>query len=714
MMSNDGIDTLDAEPNGVEGTQSAECMDNDHLTSSRIPNRFNLDNENIEGPLDNVYIEGEQEVSIDHAHADVNLGDDNVQDSLHDLHEDGIIGEDETQGHDHVCAKLIQRIIELQSLWDEYKLKSVQDKMLRILFGDLGSPGVSNTSCKSSLAKILMQFPSTWQDDLGGIQVPACWDQLQTMLKGLGMVCSQRYRVCTGSQMAMHPPELLYPSQEDNYFGDIPRMQTMDCIQEKALPGEVYKVDEYVVVKVDDRSDPSHHCGHWKVHIKSIFSMQHKNKIMVFFAGEYYKQCIVGDNSESLSIGRITSMNIIEKRPLSINWDSIRPISSLLHKFIPLPLPKSQKLIAYEIKDLKIRDTLLHEGCIGNAPLWLEYHDIVKVRVENQESIRFQYAVVRETNPNNLEAKLGFLVADRRHPNIWRVQKEDEKWLDMDCSQSFLDSLLSKPREEALRLLDLWRDSQPKDLCIEKVHESVEWKPLNGNEWFTSIGPIQDLRNNPKEKEKVSSIIKENAKNVQTLIVDGIPYKWEEDDIYAYVIKSLATKRKWRKQKSTGSNTSSTTNSIVDNIITKSDSHNIEEEMQELENCASVLKMVFYYPMHGDTNWKYVIDVAPRATRVLQSTQELSTIDDVNRILDDNDDDTSEEGGSFSDAKLEYSSTSTDGSASEPKNSFLNAFELDTNTDEIDTFSHSSIGLNLEIVLEIDHEDLYADITSVL
>ncbi|MCO5571205.1 hypothetical protein L7F22_024940 [Adiantum nelumboides] len=107
---------------------------------------------------------------------------------------------------------------------------------------------------------------------------------------------------------------------------------------------------------------------------------------------------------------------------------------------------------------------------------------------------------------------------------------------------------------------------------------------------------------------------------------------------------------------------------------------------------------VFYYPMHGDTNWKYVIDVAPRATQVLQYTQELSTIDDVNRILDDNDDDTSEEGGSFLDAKLDYSSTST---ASEFENSFLNAFELDTDTDEINTFSHSSIGLNLEIVLEM-------------
>ena len=33
--------------------------------------------------------------------------------------------------------------------------------------------------------------------------------------------------------------------------------------------------------------------------------------------------------------------------------------------------------------------------------------------------------------------------------------------------------------------------------------------------------------------------------------------------------------------------------------------------------------------------------------------------------------------------------------------------------DDIDTISHSTIGVNLEIVLEIDHDDLYADITSV-
>ncbi|MCO5575117.1 hypothetical protein L7F22_028914 [Adiantum nelumboides] len=95
------------------------------------------------------------------------------------------------------------------------------------------------------------------------------------------------------------------------------------------------------------------------------------------------------------------------------------------------------------------------------------------------------------------------------------------------------------------------------------------------------------------------------------------------------------------------------------------------------------------------------------------SRADLKDADVMRRILDDNDDDTSEERGLFLDEELEYSSTSTDGSPSESENSFLNAFELDTNTDEIDTFSHSSIGLNLEIVLEIDHEDLYADITSV-
>ena len=122
---------------------------------------------------------------------------------------------------------------------------------------------------------------------------------------------------------------------------------------------------------------------------------------------------------------------------------------------------------------------------------------------------------------------------------------------------------------------------------------------------------------------------------------------------------------------------------------------------------------VFYYPMHGDSNWKYVIDVAPRAARVLQATQDLTSMDEVNRIVDAVED----HQGSTDDAKaFNYSSTLTDGSStsdSDSESRLMDTFELDTNADDIDTVSHSTIGVNLEMFLEIDHDDLYADITSV-
>ena len=102
------------------------------------------------------------------------------------------------------------------------------------------------------------------------------------------------------------------------------------------------------------------------------------------------------------------------------------------------------------------------------------------------------------------------------------------------------------------------------------------------------------------------------------------------------------------------------------------------------------LIQIFYYPMHGHTNWLYVIDVAPRAVRVLQDTQELSSIDEVNRVLDTADQ-IFEEGGSFTEEEIDYSSTSTHGSSTSKfgsQSSLLDTFELDTNVstyvDEID------------------------------
>ena len=74
------------------------------------------------------------------------------------------------------------------------------------------------------------------------------------------------------------------------------------------------------------------------------------------------------------------------------------------------------------------------------------------------------------------------------------------------------------------------------------------------------------------------------------------------------------------------------------------------------------------------------------------------------------------EGSTGNDETFNYSSTSTDGSStsdSDSESRLMDTLELDTNADDIDTISHSTIGVNLEIVLEVDHDDLYADITYV-
>ena len=130
---------------------------------------------------------------------------------------------------------------------------------------------------------------------------------------------------------------------------------------------------------------------------------------------------------------------------------------------------------------------------------------------------------------------------------------------------------------------------------------------------------------------------------------------------------------------------------------------------------------VFYYPMHGQSNWMYVIDVAPQTHRVLQDMDDLTPIDEINRILHDVDKICEEEGSSTEEEIIYYNSTSTDGSSSsdsEAKSGFLKMGDENTmvvNHDNLgDTISHNTIGLHLEVVLEIDHDYLYADVPSPL
>ncbi|MCO5591019.1 hypothetical protein L7F22_044995 [Adiantum nelumboides] len=141
--------------------------------------------------------------------------------------------------------ELIERVVEIQSMWDENRLPvGVQDRMLCLLFGDFGGARVSCPGSKQSLARLLIQLPSTWEGDLGGIRVPACWDQLQTMLKGLGMVGAQRYRICTGIQGATHTPQLLQPSSEDNFAGEQPKCSCTREARSKKLKRDCPKCCE--------------------------------------------------------------------------------------------------------------------------------------------------------------------------------------------------------------------------------------------------------------------------------------------------------------------------------------------------------------------------------------------------------------------------------------------------------------------------------------
>ena len=98
---------------------------------------------------------------------------------------------------------------------------------------------------------------------------------------------------------------------------------------------------------------------------------------------------------------------------------------------------------------------------------------------------------------------------------------------------------------------------------------------------------------------------------------------------------------------------------------------------------------------------------------------DLTSIDKINRILHDVDEISEEEGLSTEEEISYYNSTSIDGtlsSESKAKSVFLETGDENTmvvNHNNLgDTISHNTIGIHLEVVLEIDHDDLYADVTS--
>jgi hypothetical protein len=63
-----------------------------------------------------------------------------------------------------------------------------------------------------SLGKLLILVGPDWKGELGEYDVPCSWSSFKKMYSYLGLVEAQRWRLCTCSKEAPHPPEILNPS----------------------------------------------------------------------------------------------------------------------------------------------------------------------------------------------------------------------------------------------------------------------------------------------------------------------------------------------------------------------------------------------------------------------------------------------------------------------------------------------------------------------
>lgn len=199
--------------------------------------------------------------------------------------------------------------------------------------------------------------------------------------------------------------------------------------------GEIYAIGDHVVVRTDDTNEENN-VGHWKAQVASFFAMQKNGEFMIFFGANYFRQCIVvADDKEHLKIDDTTGMSILQKTFVSYNWDCIRPITSLLHKFIPIS--HGSECIAYETKDLSIRKKLLAYGSPGCVPPWLEEHDIVIIQIDPKH---LRHAVVRNVDIENRLVKVDWIRKMNNHCEMWRVDQGEETYVHWDKCVTFLEN----------------------------------------------------------------------------------------------------------------------------------------------------------------------------------------------------------------------------------------------------------------------------------
>ena len=117
---------------------------------------------------------------------------------------------------------------------------------------------------------------------------------------------------------------------------------------------------------------------------------------------------------------------------------------------------------------------------------------------------------------------------------------------------------------------------------------------------------------------------------------------------------------------------------------------------------------VFYNPVHEDENWLYVIDVAPCATPIFDHANTLTVINKIERSMREYEGQDYEEDMVVSKEDYNDLSSTESNLSSSSGSSHFNSIHKGIHVANIDgkTTSQSTIGLTLEVCLEIDGEDM--------
>jgi len=119
---------------------------------------------------------------------------------------------------------LTNKIVELQEKRDVSQMPiNLQDYMLHQLFGSLqeGANVLQDGKLDYGALPIskLLTLVGLKPKLIKGFSLPTSWKQFHNLYRELGLVTTERWRLCTGFTQAPHDPHLMSPSVEDLYEG---------------------------------------------------------------------------------------------------------------------------------------------------------------------------------------------------------------------------------------------------------------------------------------------------------------------------------------------------------------------------------------------------------------------------------------------------------------------------------------------------------------